>query len=73
MKAKIDKISKFLAPNFTPEENKHEMDMQRKYIWTSRTSNAQFWYAIFGFDVCEHNSQIIAYHLKLYFPVGVFL
>ena len=32
MKAKIDKISKFLAPNFTPEENKHEMDMQRKYI-----------------------------------------
>ena len=73
MKAKIDKVSKIVTPNFTPDENKHEMDMQRKYIWTSRTSNAEFRYAIFCFDVCGHNSQIIAYYLKLYFAVGVFL
>ena len=39
MKVKIDKVSKF-SPNFITEENKHEMDMQRAYIWTSRTSNA---------------------------------
>ena len=51
----------FLTPNFIAEENKHEMDMQRAYIWTSRTSNAQFFYAFFG------------YYLKFYFAVCVSL
>ena len=51
----------FLTPNFIAEEDKHEMDMQRAYIWTSRTSNAQFFYAFFG------------YYLKFYFAVCVSL
>ena len=73
MKAKIDKVSNFLTPNFTLEENKHEIDVQKAYIWTSRTSNAQLSYAILGFNACGHSSQIVPYYLKLYFTVGVFL
>ena len=71
MKAIIDKVSMFKV--LTPEENKHEMDMQRTYIWMSRTSNAQFSYAFFGFNACGHSSQITPYYLKLYFDVHVFL
>ena len=40
---------------------------------TSWTPNAQFSYAVFGFDVSGHINQITAYYLKLYFAVGVFL
>ena len=32
MKVKINKNSKFLTPNFIPEINKHEMDIQKTYI-----------------------------------------
>ena len=67
MKAKIEKVSKFSY------SCKYEMDMQRAYIWMSRTSNAQFSYAFFGFNVCGHSSQITPYYLKLYFALGVFL
>ena len=63
----------FLSPNFIPEENKHEMDMQREYIWMSRTPNAQFLYAIFDFNVCWLSSQITPYYPKLYIAVRVFL
>ena len=63
----------FLSPNFIPDENKHQMDIQREYIWTSKMLNVQFPYAIFGFDVCQHSSQITPYYLKLYFAVDVFL
>ena len=49
------------TPNFIPEEIKHEMDMQREYIWTWRTSNTQFSYAFFGFKACENSSQITPY------------
>ena len=73
MKAKIDKVSNFLTPNFTLKENKHEIDVQKAYIWTSRTSNAQLSYVILGFNACGHSSQIVPYYLKLYFTVGVFL
>ena len=73
MKAKIDKVSKFSYPEIILEEKNHEMDMPRAYIWASRTSNAQFSYAIFGFDVCGYSIQITSYYLKLYFGVGVFL
>ena len=38
-------VFKFSYSYFIQEENKHEMDMWRAYIWTSRTSNAQFSYA----------------------------
>ena len=37
MKAKIVRTLNFHALNFIPEENKHEMDMQKTYIWTSRS------------------------------------
>ena len=50
-----------------------EMDMQREYIWTSRTSNAQFSYVFFGFNACRDSSQITPYYLKLHFVVSVFL
>ena len=49
------------------------MDMQRAYIWTSKTSNAKFSYAFFGFNACGHSNQITPYYLKLYFAVSVFL
>ena len=39
----------------------------------SRTSNAQFSYAFFGFNACGHSSQITPYYLKLHFDVDVFL
>ena len=33
MKAEIDKNPiNFLTPNFIPEENKHELDMQKAYL-----------------------------------------
>ena len=73
MKAKIDKVSKFSDPAIILEESNHEMDIPRAYIWAPRTSNAQFSYAIFGFDVCGHSIQITPYYMKLYFGVGVFL
>ena len=38
----------------------------------SRSSNAQFSYAFFGFNAFGHSSQITPYYLKLYFAVGVF-
>ena len=49
------------------------MDMQRAYIWTSKTSNAKFSYAFFGFNARGHSNQITPYYLKLYFAVSVFL
>ena len=49
------------------------MDMQRAYIWRSRTSNAKFSYAFFGLNACGHSSQITPHYLKLYFAVSVFL
>ena len=34
MKAKIDKKSiNFFTPNFFKVENKHELDMQKAYLW----------------------------------------
>ena len=50
-----------LTAKFIPEKSKHEMDMQREYMWTSRTSNTQFSYAFFGFKACENSSQITPY------------
>ena len=73
MNAKIDKVSNFLTPNFTLEENKHKIDVQKAYIWTSRTSNAQLSYAIFDLYASGHSSQFVPYYLKLYFTVSVFL
>ena len=72
-KPKLIRYLNFITPNFIPEENKQEMDMQRAYIWTSRTPNAQFLYTPFGFNVCGHSSQSTPYYLNLCFAVGVFL
>ena len=71
MKTKINQTLDFLTPNFIPEKN--EMDMHKACILTSRTSNAQLSYIVFGFDVSEYNSQITPYYLKLNFAVDVFL
>ena len=43
----------FLTLNFISKENKHEMDMQSAYIWTSRTSNVQFSRTFFDFNACD--------------------
>ena len=47
MKAKSIKFLNFLTPNFIPEENKHEMDTQKTYMWQpgrqTHNFHAQFW------------------------------